>query len=82
MVAVVNMDLRGITPDELRVIGLGVRTTVGKVEARLCAVNKANASGPMDFALLTPDVVGPRIEALSAIDRAQPSEGIQLEAAG
>ena len=82
MAAIVNMDLRGITSAVLRVIGLGVRTMVGKVEARLCTVNKASKSWPMDFLIWAPEAVGPQIEALPEMECAQFSEGIQLEAVG
>ena len=37
-----NVDVRAVTPDALWELGLSVKTLVGKVEARLCAVNKAS----------------------------------------
>ena len=53
------MDVRGVSPDAMREIGLGVKTMVGKVEARLCAVNEAGESWPMEFGLWAPDGEGP-----------------------
>ena len=61
MAAVVNMDVRAATPDALWELGLSVKTLVGKVEARLCAVNKAGESWPMNFELWAPEFVGPQI---------------------
>ena len=47
----VDMDVWAVTPDALWELGLGVKTLVGKVEARLCAVNKASETWPMSFEL-------------------------------
>ena len=40
-----NMDVRGVSPDALREMGLGMKTMVGKTEAKLCE------SWPMGFGL-------------------------------
>ena len=40
--AVVNMDVRAVTPDALLELGLSVKTLVGKVEAGLSDVNTAS----------------------------------------
>ena len=45
MAAVVNMNVRGVSPDALREMGLGMKTMVGKTEAKLCE------SWPMGFGL-------------------------------
>ena len=39
--AVVNMEVKGVSPDALREIGLAVKTMVGKAEVKLSAVNEA-----------------------------------------
>ena len=49
--AVVDVDVRAATPDALWELGLSVKTLVGKVEARLCAINKASETWPMSFEL-------------------------------
>ena len=49
--AVVDVDVRAATPDALWELGLSVKTLVCKVEARLCAVNKASETWPMSFEL-------------------------------
>ena len=36
---IVNMDVRAVTPDALREVGLTVKALVGKVGARLCPVD-------------------------------------------
>ena len=53
--AVVNMDVRAVTPDALRELGLSVKTLIGKVEARLCAVNKACETWSMSCEMWAPD---------------------------
>ena len=80
--AVVNTDVRAVTPDALLELGLSVKTLVGKVEARLCAVNKASESWPMNFELWAPEFVGPQIEAMPTVECVQPSEGDLQEVAG
>ena len=56
-----------------------MKTLVGKVEAKLCAVNAASESWPMDFELWAPEIVGARradrAEVMLAVECAQPSEG-------
>ena len=81
------MDVRAVTPDALWELGLSVKTLVGKVEARLCAVNKASETWPMGFEMWAPEFVGPhspQVEAMPTIECVQPSAGVlQLqEAAG
>ena len=44
--AVVNIDLRAVTSDALRELVLNVKTLVGRVEARLSAVNTASETWP------------------------------------
>ena len=82
--AVVNMDVRAVTQDVLWELGLSVKTLVGKVEARLCAVNKASESWPMGFELWVPaaEFVGPQIEAMPAVECVQSSEGGLQEVVG
>ena len=65
--AFVNMDVRAVTPDALRVLGLSVKTLIGKVEARLCAVIKECETWPMSCGLWAPELVGPQVEAMPAI---------------
>ena len=45
--AVVNMDVRAVTPDALWELGLSVRALVGKVEARQSAVDTASETWPV-----------------------------------
>ena len=80
--AVVNMDVRAVTPDALWELELSVKTLVGKVEARLCAVNKASETWPMGFEMWAPEFVGPQVEAMPTIECVQPSAGVLQEAAG
>ena len=55
---------------------------VGKVEARLCAVNKASEPWPMSFEMWAPEFVGPQVEAMPTVENVQPSAGVLQEAAG
>ena len=80
--ALVNMDVRAVTPDDLWEMGLSVKTLIGKAEARLSAVNKASETWPMHCEMWAPEVVGPQIEAMPAIDCIQPSADVSLGAAG
>ena len=80
--AVVNMDVRAVTPDALWELGLSVKTLIGKVEARLCAVNKACESWPMSCEMWAPEIVGPQVEAMPAIECVPPSADVLPEAAG
>ena len=80
--ALVNMDVRAVTPDALWEIGLSVKTLIGKVEAKLSAVNKASESWPVSCEMWAPEVVGPQIEAMPTIDCTPPSADVSLEAAG
>ena len=80
--AVVNMDVRAVTPDALWELELSVKTLVGKVEARLCAVNKASETWPMSCEMWAPEFVGPQVEAMPTIDCVQPSVGVLPEAVG
>ena len=70
--AVVIMDVQAVTLDVLWELGLSVETLVGKVEAKLCAVNKASESCPMGFELWAPETVGLEIEAMSAVECVRP----------
>ena len=65
--AVVSMEVKGVSPDALREIGLAVKTMVGKAEAKLAAVNEACESWPMVLELWVPDEVGPQLEALDVV---------------
>ena len=78
----VNMDVRAVTPDALWEMGLSVKTLIGKVEAKLSAVNKASETWPVNCEMWAPEVVGPQIEAMPAIDCIQPSADASLGAAG
>ena len=80
--AIVNMDVRAVTPDALWELGLGVKTLVGTVEARLSAVNTASELWPVSCEMWAPEVVGPQIEAIPTIACVPPNVGILLEAAG
>ena len=80
--AVVDMDVRAITPDALWELGLSVKTLVGKVEARLCAVNTTSEPWPVSCELWAPEIVGPQIQAMPTIDCVHPSVGVLPEAAG
>ena len=57
----------------MSVVGLNVKTLVGRVEARLCDDNKASESWPMGFELWAPEIAGPQIETMSAIECVQPA---------
>ena len=78
------MDVRAATPDALCELGLSVKTLVGKVEARLSAVNKASETWPMSFEMWAPEFVGPQVEAMPAptVECVQPNAGVLQEAAG
>ena len=78
----VNMDVRAVTPDALWEMGLSVKTLIGKVEAKLSAVNTTSESWPVECEMWAPEVVGPQIEAMPSIDCVQPSAGASLGAAG
>ena len=80
--ALVNMDVRAVTSDALWEMGLSVKTLIGKVEARLSAVNKASETWPMNCEMWAPEVVGLQIEAMPAIECIQPSADVLLGAAG
>ena len=80
--ALVNMDVRAVTPNALWEVGLSVKTLIGKVEARLPAVNKASETWPMNCEMWAPEVVGPQIETMPAIGCIQPSADVSLGAAG
>ena len=80
--ALVNMDVRAVTPDALWEMGLSVKTLIGKVEAKLSAVNKTSESWPVECEMWAPEVVGPQIEAMPSIDCVQPSADASLGAAG
>ena len=76
------MDVSAVTPDALWELGLGVKTLVGKVEARRCAVNTTSETWPVSSEMWAPEIFGPRIEAMSTTDCVQPSVGGLPEAAG
>ena len=80
--ALVNMDVRAVTPDALWEMGLSVKILIGKVEAALSAVNNASETWPVNCEMWAPEVVGPQIEAMPALDCIQPSAGASLGAAG
>ena len=82
--AVVNMDMQAVTPDALWELGLSLKTLVGKVEARLCDVNKASETWPMSFEMWAPEFVGPQIEVIMmpTVECVQPSAGDLQEVAG
>ena len=80
--AVINMDVRAVTPDALWELGLSVKTLVGKVEARLSAVNTASETWPASCEMWAPEIVGPQIEAMPTMACVPPSVDILLEAAG
>ena len=81
--ALVNMDVRTVTPDALCMgDGTQCEDLIGKVEAKLSAVNKASESWPVNCEMWAPEVVGPQIEAMPAIDCIQPSADASLGAAG
>ena len=65
--AIVNMDVRVVTPDVLKELGLSVKTLVGKAEARLCAVNTASETWPVSCEMWAPEIVGPQIETMPTI---------------
>ena len=79
-----NMDVRVVTSDVLWELGLSVivKTLVGKVEGRLCAVNKPSESWLMGFGLWAPEVVGPQIEVMSAVECVQTGAGGSQKTAG
>ena len=77
-----NVDVRAVTPDALRELGLSVKTLIGKVEARLCAVNRACETWSMSCELWAPELVGPQVEAMPAIECIPPSADVLPEAAG
>ena len=64
--ALVNMDVRAVTPDALWEMGLSVKTLIGKVEAKLSAVNKASETWPVNCEMWAPEVVGPQMVVLPA----------------
>ena len=76
------MDVRAVTPDALWELGLIVKTLIGKVEAGLCAVNKACETWPMSCEMWAPESVGPQVEAMPAIECVPPSADDLQEAAG
>ena len=80
--ALVNMDVRAVTPHALWEMGLSVKTLIDKVEAKLSAVNKASETWPVNCEMWAPEVVGPQIETMPAIDCIQPSADVSLGAAG
>jgi hypothetical protein len=80
--ALVNMDVRAVTPDALWEMGLSVKTLISKVEAELSAVNNASETWPVNCEMWAPEVVGPQIEAMPALDCIQPSADASLGAAG
>ena len=45
--ALVNMDVRVVTPDALREFRLSVKILIGKMEVRLCSVNEACETWPV-----------------------------------
>ena len=79
---VVNMDVRAVTLDALWELGLNVRALVGKVEARLSAVNTASETWPMSCEMWTPEIVGPQMEAMATIACVPPRVRAILEATG
>ena len=81
--AVVNMGVRAITPtpDALWELGLNVKTLLGKVEAKLCAMYKVSEIWPMSCEIWAPEVVGPQVEAMPVIECIQPNADVLLEAA-
>ena len=80
--AVVNMDVRTVTPDALWELGLSVKTLVGKVESKLRAFNSASETWPMSVSMWAPEIVGPLIEAMPRMECVQPSVGILHGSAG
>ena len=59
-----------------------MKTLVGKVEARLSAVNTSSETWPVNCEMLAPEIVGPQIEAMPTIACVPPSVGAVLEATG
>ena len=57
--AIMNMDVRAVTPDALWELGLSVRALVGKVGGRLSAVNTASETWPVSCEMWAPEIVGP-----------------------
>ena len=80
--AVVSMEVKGVSPDALREIGLAVKTMVGKAEAKLAAVNEACESWPMVLELWVPDEVGPQLEALDVVQNVLPGSSTHTGTAG
>ena len=80
--AVVNMVVRAVTSDALCELGLSVRTLVGKIEAKLSAVNPACETWPSRCDMWAPKIVGPQIESVPAMACVPPSVNILLEAVG
>ena len=58
---VVNMDVRAVTPDALWELELSVRALVGKVEARLSAVNTASETWPVSCEMVQNEVTPCRV---------------------
>jgi hypothetical protein len=81
--AIMNMDVRAVTPDALWELGLSVRALVGKVEARLSIVNTTSETWLVSSCeMWAPEIVGPQIETMPTIACVPPSVGAILEAAG
>ena len=76
------MEVRRVSPDALREIGLAVKTMVGKAEVKLTAVNEACETWPMVLELWAPDDVGPQLEALDVVQSVQPDSSIYTGTAG
>ena len=80
--AVVNMEVKRVSPDALREIGRAVKTMVGKAEVMLTTVNEICETWPMVLELWAPDDVGPQLEALDVVQSIQPGSSIHTGTAG